>query len=320
MTPSTAILQVFYQAAGHYVSAEQLRLAGFLSPHALALEIADLQKIGYRFESHPHHGWRLVGSPDRLTADDIKARMKCKVIGAEIIVFEQTASTNDVASSLAIAGAREGLVVFAESQTKGRGRHGRVWISPRGKGLWFSVILRPSFTPNAMSRLTIVASVAVVHAIQKTTRLDARIKWPNDVTLAGHKVAGIVTELHDSAAILGIGIDVNCDHEDFPPPVAQVATSLALATGHPQDRSALAAAVLTALDDSYRQAQTDFDSVIGAWAKACTTLGRHIAITIGQRHVEGIAHALDGDGALLLRRDNGHIERILGADVIVERA
>jgi BirA family biotin operon repressor/biotin-[acetyl-CoA-carboxylase] ligase len=320
MTPSTAILQVFYQAAGHYVSAEQLCRAVVLSPHALAVEMADLQKIGYRIESHPHHGWRLVASPDRLTADDIKARMKCNVIGTEIIVFEQTASTNDVASSLATAGAREGLVVFAESQTKGRGRHGRVWVSPRGKGLWFSVILRPSFTPNAMSRLTIAASVAVVQAIQKTTRLDARIKWPNDVTLAGRKIAGIVTELHDAVAILGIGIDVNCGQEDFPPQVAAVATSLALAAGHSQDRSALAAAVLTALDDSYRQAQTDFDAVISAWAKACTTLGRHIAITVGQRRVEGIAHALDGDGALLLRRDNGHIERILGADIILEQS
>jgi len=114
-------------------------------------------------------------------------------------VFEETSSTNDVVGHMARSQAREGLVVFAESQTKGRGRHGRAWVSPRGKGLLFSVLLRPKFKPSAAPRITVAASVAVAHAIHKATGLDARIKWPNDVTIAGKKVAGILTELHARA-------------------------------------------------------------------------------------------------------------------------
>jgi len=319
MTIGRAILEAFYRAAGQFVSAEQLRRAAQAADSAVVAELADLQKLGYRIESHPHLGYRLLGAPDRLTADDIKAQLKSQTIGSEILVFEQTASTNDVVANLATSGAREGLVVLAESQTKGRGRQGRVWVSPRGKGLWFSVLLRPALPVEAFSRITVAASVAVACAIRQTTGLDPRIKWPNDVTLRGKKVAGILTETHRGAAIVGIGVDANCGHEDLPAEVATVATSLLLETGVMQDRVALAAAVLAALDDCYHHVLSDFEAVITEWAKYSTTLGRQIAVRMGQRRLEGHAQALDGDGALLLRRDNGQIERILGADVIVEK-
>lgn len=319
MTSGAAILESFYQATDEFVSAEQLRRALHANDQAVAAEIAELRKLGYKIESHPLRGYRFLGAPDRLTADDIKARLKTQVIGAEVLVFEETASTNDVVAYLAASGAREGLTVFAESQTKGRGRHGRCWVSPRGKGLWFSVLLRPSFPPQAMPRITIATSVAVARAIRRTTSLDVRIKWPNDVIVGGRKVAGILTELQDEVAILGVGVDVNCRRDDFPSEVTATATSLALETGSPQDRAALAAVVLTALDDCYRCAQTDFDAIITEWAASSTTLGRQLAVKMGQRRIEGHAQALDADGALLLRKDNGQIERILGADVEVEK-
>jgi BirA family biotin operon repressor/biotin-[acetyl-CoA-carboxylase] ligase len=313
MATGTAILEAFYQAAGQFVTAAALKLPA----DQLAREIAELRQLGYNIETHPHFGYRLLGAPDRLTADDIKAQLHAGVIGSEILVFEQTNSTNDVVAHMARSQAAEGLVVFAESQTKGRGRHGREWVSPRGKGLWFSVLLRPKFKPTAAARITVAASVAVAHAIRKHTGLDARIKWPNDVTVAGKKVAGILTELHAEgdeiiAAILGVGIDVNCRRAELP----DIATSLLIETGKLQDRLALAAEVLSNLDHSYR---ADFDAVIAEWAQLSTTLGRQLVVTMGARRIEGHAQALDGDGALLLRRDNGQIERILGADVTVER-
>jgi len=315
VTVAAAILQLFHRAGNQFVAPDQLR---HIAGHALATELAELRRLGYQIESHPHHGYRLASAPDRLTADDIKARLGNTVIGSEILVFEQTSSTNDVASYLAHSGAREGVTVFAEAQTKGRGRHGRAWVSPHGKGLWFSVVLRPQLPADSVSRITVAASVAVARAIRAATRLEARIKWPNDVTIAERKVAGILTELHDNAAILGIGLDVNCERDDFPADVP--ATSLRIATGHWQDRSALAAAVLKELDTAYRQALNDFDDIVAAWAKWSTTLGRQLVLRMGHRRIEGHAQALDGDGALLLRRDNGQVERILGADVILERS
>jgi BirA family biotin operon repressor/biotin-[acetyl-CoA-carboxylase] ligase len=217
------------------------------------------------------------------------------------------------------------LVVFAESQTRGRGRRGRAWVSPRGKGLWFSVLLRPTLPTSAASRITVAASVAVARAIRQNCGLDARIKWPNDVMVNGKKLAGILTELRAEAdeillAILGIGIDVNCQREDFPGELGDIATSLELETGSAQDRVALAAQVLIALDECYQAALTNFESIVDEWAKLCTTLGRQIVVTMGQNRIEGFAQALDSDGALLLRRDSGQIERILGGDVVVERA
>jgi BirA family biotin operon repressor/biotin-[acetyl-CoA-carboxylase] ligase len=119
--------------------------------------------------------------------------------------------------------------------------------------------------------------------------------------------------------VLGIGIDVNCRHEEFPPEVAAIATSLLLATGQAQNRPALAAAILRALDQWYRAALTEFDAVTDEWARLSTTLGKQIVVAVGARRVEGCAQALDGDGALLVRKDNGQVERMLGGDLVVER-
>ncbi len=321
MNTGTAILETFYQAAGQFVSGDQLASALKRPAGAIAGEINELRQLGYKIESHPHFGYRLLESPDRLTGDDIRAQLKSEIIGPEILVFDETASTNDITQHLARNGAREGLVVFAESQTRGRGRHGRVWASPRGKGLWFSVLLRPAFPPRAAQRITVAAAVAVARAVRRVTGEDARIKWPNDVTMRDQKIAGILTELHAEAdeilfAILGVGIDVNCTREELP----DIATSLQIETGKPHDRTALAAAVLSELDDCYQAALTEFERVSDEWAGLCTTLGRQIVVTMGSRRIEGHAQALDGDGALLLRRDNGQIERILAGDVTVERA
>jgi BirA family biotin operon repressor/biotin-[acetyl-CoA-carboxylase] ligase len=325
MTAGTAILEAFYQAAGQFVRLDYLAELLKTPQPRITTEIAELQHLGYSIETHPHFGYRLLGSPDRLTADDIRARIRSRIIGSEVLVFDQTASTNDVVAHMARSHAAEGLVVFAESQTKGRGRHGRVWASPRGKGLWFSVLLRPKLKPSATPRLTVMASVAVARAVRKASGLDVRIKWPNDLTVNGKKVAGILTELHAEgdevlAAILGIGIDVNCGSEDFPHDVAMIASSLQLETGRPQDRAALAVDVLRALDDCYASAQSDFDAVVVEWARLSTTLGKQIVVAMGARRIEGHAQALDADGALLLRCDSGRVERILGADVTTERA
>jgi len=321
MATGTAILEAFYQAAGQFVPADHLAKLLKTSAGQVVAEITGLEQLGYSIESHPHFGYRLLDAPDRLTADDIKARLHTVAIGSQILVFEQTSSTNDVVEHMARSQAGEGLVVFAESQTKGRGRHGRAWVSPRGKGLWFSVLLRPRLKPVAAARITVAASVAVARAVRKTTGLDARIKWPNDITVRGKKVAGILTELHAEgdeilAAILGIGIDVNCRVEELP---ANIATSLQIETGKPQDRAALAIETLAALDECYRAAQTNFDALVTEWAAWCTTLGKQLVVTMGARRIEGHAQALDDDGALLLRRDNGQIERILAGDVVVEK-
>src|SRR5664280_1007710 len=173
-------------------------LAGQLGVTRAAIwgRIEELRRLGYEIEAGPHFGYRLISAPDVLHADDLLARLgKTKVIGRDIRVFEQTTSTNDVIEKLARDGVKEGAVVFAETQTRGRGRLGRKWISPERKGLWFSVLLRPDLRPQETTRLNVASATALRRAIESQTGLKPEIKWPNDILIHGKKVAGILTEL-----------------------------------------------------------------------------------------------------------------------------
>src|SRR5581483_6904607 len=176
----------------------------------------------YEIEASPHLGYRLLGVPDVLHADDLLSSLgRTKVVGRDIRVFEETTSTNDVVEKLARDNVKEGVVVFAESQTRGRGRLGRKWISPPRKGLWFSLLLRPKMRPLAVTQLTIAAATALFRAIRLQTSLMPEIKWPNDILIRGRKVAGILTELSAELdkvkyVILGMGIDVNLSAGEFP--------------------------------------------------------------------------------------------------------
>ena len=265
-------------------------------------------------------------SPDLLHADDLLARLgKGRVIGRDIKVFQETTSTSDVIDKLARDGVKEGAVVFAESQTKGRGRLGRKWVSPAGKGLWFSVLLRPALSPQESTQVTVAAATALRRAIQMKTGLKPSIKWPNDILLADQKVAGILTELKGevdrvSYLILGIGVDVNCVTSDFPAEVRKTATSLKLALGRSVSRAELAIQILQDLDADYsRVAQGRFAAVAEEWGAHCCTLGREVLIRAGERQIRGRAESLGEAGELLLRTDHGHLERILGGDVILEK-
>jgi BirA family transcriptional regulator, biotin operon repressor / biotin---[acetyl-CoA-carboxylase] ligase len=291
---------------------------------AIAQRIDELRGLGYDIESTPHFGYRLLDVPDVLHADDLLSRLpEVRVVGRDIRVFQETSSTNDVVEKLARDGAGEGVVVFAESQTKGRGRLGRKWVSPAGGGLWFSILLRPQLPPASVTQITIAAATGVARAIRAQTGLAPQIKWPNDILIDGRKVVGILTELSAELdrvryVVLGIGVDVNV--MEFPAEFADAATSLALATGRRFSRAQIAAAILHELDVDYaRITAGDFATLAEEWERQCITLGNRVRIHIGDRTVNGRAESLDTDGALLLRSDHGHLERIVGGDVTLEK-
>lgn len=292
----------------------------------LQAHLDGLRALGYQIVAAPHQGLYLASVPDLLHADDLMALLgPVKVVGRDLRVFKETTSTSDVVEKLARDGAAEGVVVFAEAQTRGRGRLGRRWASPAGKGLWFSVLLRPDLRPQAATQLTVAAATAVVRALEQQAGLRAEIKWPNDVVVRGRKLAGILTELSAELdrikhVVLGIGIDVNLAPTDFPAELRKLATSVQIETGRPHRRADLAAAVLRELDRDYAKVcRHRFDEVAEEWAAHCTTLGRRVRVRVGDRVLEGRAEALDADGALLLRTEHGHLETILSGDVTVEK-
>jgi BirA family biotin operon repressor/biotin-[acetyl-CoA-carboxylase] ligase len=302
--------------------AEQLRV----SRAAVWARIEELRGLGYDIEACPHLGYRLVSVPDVLHADDLLARLyKTKIIGRDIRVFEQTTSTNDVVEKLARDGVKEGVVVFAESQTKGRGRLGRKWISPANKGLWFSILLRPNLRPPETTQLTVAAATALCRAIAAETGLNPEIKWPNDILVAGRKVAGILTELSAELdrvnyVVVGIGVDVNLGLTELPAELRKQVTSLRIEADRAFSRADLATAILRELDNDYgRLCAGQFAAVADEWQARCQTIGCDVTIQIGDRRVQGRAESLGENGELLLRTEHGHLERISGGDVTVEK-
>jgi BirA family biotin operon repressor/biotin-[acetyl-CoA-carboxylase] ligase len=312
--------------AADAVSGAELSQRLGISRAAVWARIQELRELGYDIEASPHEGYRLVNAPDRLLADDLLARLDhVQTIGRDIRVFQETTSTNDVVEKLARDGVNEGVVVFAEAQSKGRGRLGRKWLSPPGKGLWFSVLLRPALRPQAATQLTVASATALRRAIAAQTGLNPEIKWPNDILLGQRKVAGILTELKAELdrvnyLILGIGVDVNLSPSDFPPDLSKTATSLSAELGRPVSRADLAVAVLRELDADYARVKANgFAAIAEEWESHCTTLGRNVSITIGERQIRGRAESLGDEGALLLRTEHGHLERIVGGDVTLEK-
>ena len=302
--------------------AEQLQI----SRAAIWARIEDLRKVGFDIEASPHFGYKITGEPDALIAADLLARLgKTKVVGRDIQVFERTTSTNDVVEKLARDGVREGAVVFAEAQTKGRGRLGRVWQSPTRRGLWFSVLLRPDLRPQETTQLTVISATALRRAIKSVAGLSAEIKWPNDVLLGGKKIAGILTEMSAEVdrvrhVIIGIGVDVNQDANEFAGEVRQTATSLKLAAGEEICRAGLAAEILRELDADYARVRAGkFPEIADEWEAACVTIGKNVTVHVGERTFRGRAEALDDDGALLVRTEHVHLERIIGGDVTLEK-
>jgi BirA family biotin operon repressor/biotin-[acetyl-CoA-carboxylase] ligase len=326
MSLDTQILNALRAAGDGSISGAELSARLGVSRAAIWARVEELRSLGYDIQASPHAGYRLVTAPDVLHADDLLSRLgKTKVVGRDIRVFEQTASTNDIIERLARDGVKEGVVVFAESQTKGRGRLGRKWLSPAKKGLWFSVLLRPELRPQQVTQLTVVSATALRRAIEEQTGLKAEIKWPNDILVQGKKVAGILTELSAELdrvkyVILGIGVDVNLNAADFPAELRKTAGSLKAALGQAVSRPELAVTVLRKLDEDYvRLCDGRFEALANEWEKHCATLGHRVAIRMGDRQLSGRAESLGEDGALLLRTEHGRLERIVGGDVEVER-
>jgi len=199
---------------------------------------------------------------DRLIADELQTPSARATIGRQIIVLEQTSSTNDAILQVPTANSNQGLVLFAEHQTAGRGQRGNRWESAAGKGLWFSILLRPKIQINDSGRLTIWAIETISDVIRTEFSLEPAIKLPNDVQLYGCKVAGVLVEMRAQEkaphlAVVGIGINVNQSMEDLPPELQNRAISLAMALHRPVDRRQFAVAVLRYLDRTYRERFTD---------------------------------------------------------------
>lgn len=254
--------------------------------------------------------------------DKLKQKYTSSQWLGELRLLKTVVSTQEEAKQLAEAGAPEGTAVIAEEQTGGRGRMGRVWHSPPGKGIWMSVVLRPNLPILSTPQLTLLAGVAVCRAIRRTTGVDAGIKWPNDLLVSGRKVCGILLESSISEGqlqycIAGIGIDVNLDESDFPDFIQGIGTSLKIERGGESvDLMELAGNVLSELECLYTlYMEQGFGPIGGLWESLSVTLDRQIVLNTAHGKKEGRAIGLDSDGALQLKNDLGQVFSVCSGEI-----
>lgn len=261
-------------------------------------------------------------APAPLSIEAIRRARALARIGRSVHYCHSVTSTNSLASELAGNGAADGTVVIAETQTKGRGRLGRSWVSPPHRNLYLSAILRPPLAASAAPRITLVAGLAVAEAVRGWTP-RAAIKWPNDVLIDGRKVAGILTELEVTEGevgfvILGIGVNLNSDAEDFPKEVRDRAISLCAAVGGVVDRTAFAVNLLSRLEERYEQfLRQGFAAIRPLWEGLSCLNGRQVEIDSGGTRRTGVVLGLGADGALRLRDPAGQEVSVVAGDVTV---
>lgn len=313
------ILSFLAESGEDYVSGAALSDKLGLSRTAVWKHVEQLRKLGYRIEAQSSRGYRLLEVPDRLTALEIGPLLATRDLGRTLHHYDALESTNAKAFELAHEGGFHGEVIVTEHQTQGKGRRGRVWVSPAGKNLALSVILRPDIAPARAPELTLVAAVALVETL-KDSNVDASIKWPNDVQIGGKKVAGILTELSADVervhfVIVGIGVNLNSELKDFPAEVAEIATSVSINRPSPVHRALFTAALLSKLEDWYDTwAEQGFEPVRAAWKSHTSMLGQEVLVRSDAKELRGVAEDIDPSGALLLRTGD-RVERILSGDV-----
>ncbi len=300
-----------------YLSGDQISKHLGISRQGLWKHIQELKDSGYEIVAVPHLGYRLESCPDRLFVFEVSRSLDTKFVGRKIHYFDYLASTMDLAMQLGMEGSASGSIVLAESQTKGRGRLGRSWLSPKYKGIYLSLILRPKILPAACPILTLMSAVSICEAIKMVLDLDVQIKWPNDLLIHNKKVAGILTEMNAEVdkvnfVVIGMGLNVNNDKKSLIPQ----ATSLKEQQGAEINRVVLLQEILRRLENNYFLLEDKGPAeIINKWRNFTLTLGTRVKVDYQNKHIEGQAIDIDIDGALLIRKDSGLMQKVSSGDV-----
>jgi BirA family biotin operon repressor/biotin-[acetyl-CoA-carboxylase] ligase len=314
------VLEILESSDGP-VSGESISSKLAISRSAVWKHVKELKNMGYDISSSQKEGYKLEKKSNRLLPHEIRKKLRTRFIGKQMKYYENTPSTIWVGKKLASeedAASLHGLVIIAEEQTGGIGRLGRSWVSPAG-GIWITIVLKPKIPVDHVFMVTMAASVAVARTIRKEFDLGALIKWPNDVYIGDNKVAGLLLELSAEAdtihyCLLGIGIDVNIEPNELEAvPIA--ATSISSEVGHDVDRASFLARILREFESRYLLIESEeYEPVIKEWKSLSGTLEHRVRINTLKATFEGEAIDIDEFGALLIRKDNGKVVRVIAGD------
>ena len=320
------ILACLRDNQGKPVSGESISKRFGVTRAAIWKHVQALKEDGYEIETVARKGYKLTGAPDRLSPAEVLDGLKTRWLGKNVVYQEEVTSTNDVAKRAAFEGCAHGTVVVAEAQGQGRGRLARGWFSPYAKGVWFSCVFRPTFLPQQASKCTLMAAVALARAFERYPGVKVGIKWPNDIlTAEGKKLVGILAEMNAEMdainfIVLGMGVNVNSDLEDFPEELKPLASSLSMLFGGAVlDRKKLLHVMLEELENAFDDVtKNGFDGLLDEWRKRSITLGQHVNVIAQDETYSGLALDIDQQGTLLVKRDSdGSVEQVWAGDVSI---
>ncbi len=315
------ILEELYINKGKHISGEVLRTKLGVSRTAIWKHINALKEEGYNIETIPRKGYMLLEMKDKLLPKEIEVLISNNIIGQQIIYFDSIDSTNSYAKKEANK-LKDGTVILSEEQLLGRGRRGRSWSSPKGTGIWMSLVLKPNIPPTEGVKMTQIAAAAVCKAIRELTGLNALIKWPNDIVINGKKICGILTEMAGELnevnyIIVGIGINVNTD--GFACELKEKATSLFIEGGKKIDRRELVVNILKNFEALYNIyiKDLDLDETLVIVKNYSAILGKEIKIIQGNLEKKARAIDINNEGLLLVQMDDGNKELISSGEVSI---
>lgn len=318
----TKILQILRHTDG-YVSGQQLCDELGVSRTAVWKVINQLKEEGYEIEAVRNKGYHILEAADVLDSSEIRSRLHTQWIGKEVYYQSEIDSTNSWMKRLAEDGAPEGSVTIADMQSRGKGRRGRVWVTPFGTSAPFSVLLRPDIRPDRASMLTLVIGLCVAQGIQEMYGLDVGIKWPNDVVVNGKKICGILTEMTMQAEYIDsviVGVGINANMQEFSPELTDKATSLRNELGHPVKRAEIVVKILELFEEKYQifLKTQDLTGLMEEYHSFLLNKDKEVRVLQpGDEHA-GVARGINAMGDLIVERsDNGQTEKVFAGEVSI---
>ncbi len=320
------VLSFFQTHDSEYLSGEDLSDVLKISRVAVWKHIKKIQSLGYKIESKQKLGYRLISETEKLLPWEITKDLKTKTVGKRVYYFEEIDSTQNFAEQIALDEKENGTIVIAEKQTAGKGRLDRKWTSPKG-GIWFSLIIHPKFDVSTSTLVPIAGAVALAKAIKNTLNIDVSVKWPNDITLNGKKVAGMLVDASFQAnnidyLILGIGINFDIDAKKIEKRLSKSANFYGVNSLRKKDDSTPPKILLREFLVQFERILIQLNKgekakIVKEWTKKADKIGKKISINTSDGKISGVAQGIDNDGALKLKTSKG-MKKIFVGDVVLE--
>lgn len=304
-----------------FVSGQWLSEQLNVSRTAVWKQIKQLEEDGYRFESIPNKGYRLIHQPDKVSENTIYWGLPTEWLGKQIEHYQMIDSTQTLALKRAQEGCEQGLVIISDKQTAGKGRRMREWYSNNDDGIWLSFVIRPNLVPAQAPQLTLLTAIVLVKVIEATTGLKPKIKWPNDVLIGKKKVAGILTQAqaehdHIHYAVIGIGLNVNQTDFKLSEMKSYQATSLKIETNQTFLKTELIQLFLSHFESLYQIYLTEgFAPIKQKWLESAYRLGEQLCFKVNGVEKTGIFVDLSDDGCLIVEDDQQKREKLYSADI-----